>query len=244
MAPTKGIVGPFAPTTPAGPSGGDRPTGVGPTGYNAAGPTAAPLSPQAAILKSDPAYAQAETDATESAGDAAANRTAAIRQAILQYGGVPQGFQDQYGDADAATEQAAAANPYSQLAQATRQQGQTQEADRQGEAANGSIFSGQTPTDIGNEDYNFGATLGGLGSQFGQSVQDAIGAYTGTLASNRTNLTNALFSAEKNEQTNPAYSGSFAPTKTPITTAPAKPAVAPKPVTPQDLVQLFRSKTR
>jgi hypothetical protein len=213
------------------------------------------------VLESDPAYAQAQTDATQSAGDAAATRTAAIQQAILQFGGVPEGFQDAYGDATPADIAAGQANPYSQLAQAQRQEGQTEESDRQGEAANGSIFSGQTPTDMGNENYNYGATLSGLGQQFGQAAQNAIGAYTGQLSTNQTNLTNALFDAEKNEQTNPAYTSLFDPSTAPAPAAsgpaaPARPAI-PQTVsgsfspsksekntllTPQALANVFRAK--
>ncbi len=202
---------------PGSMSPGDQPTGANPTGYNAPGAAQGAgagggVNPYDAILKADPAYAQAENDAQQSAADAASNRTAAIRQAVLQFGGLAPGTKDTYGDVNASTLAAAAANPYSDLAQNRRAFGQTQEKQLQGAAANGSIFSGQEPTDLGNQDYQHGLDLQTLGQNFGQSVSSAIGAFTGTLATNKTNLTNALFAAEKNQQTNPAYTGAFNPT--------------------------------
>ncbi len=219
----------FLQPTP-GPTPGDTPTGVNPTGYNAPGAAQGAgagggMNPYDAILKADPAYAQAENDAQQSAADAASNRTAAIRQAVLQFGGLAPGTKDTYGDVNAATLAAASANPYSEMAQNQRAFGQTQEKQLQGAAANGSIFSGQEPTDLGNQDYQHGLDLQTLGQNFSQSVGTAVGNFTNTLATNKTNLTNALFAAEKNQQTNPAYTGAFNPT-TPAKT-PSRFSIAP-----------------
>lgn len=177
-------------------------------------------NPFSAILQSDPGYESASNNATLNAQDAASSRTAAIRAAVLAYGGFSPGFQDSYGDVDAATLQAAQANPFSQLAQNQRSYAQGLEKDRQGEAATGSIFSGQLPTDMGNENYNQGLNLSNLANAFGSAVNGAIGTYTGALDTNRTNMANATETAEQNVAANPSY---FAPT-----TAPA-PVAAPSP---------------
>lgn len=176
-----------------------------------------------AILQADPAYAAAALNANDSATNAGIDRQAAIRQAAIQFGGLPKDFNDQYGDVDQATLQLANDNPYSQLAQDSRAFGQQQVANRQAEAANGSIFSSQLNTDLGNENYAHGLNLANLAGAFGGAVNKAIGNFTGTIDTNKANLANALGTAETNQSQNPAYFG------------PSNDQIAPTPINGQNV---------
>lgn len=209
------------------PSAGDIGSGAidGADQTVAPAPSAPSTDPYADDITSDPGYAAAQNDATLSAQDAASARTAAIRAAVLQYGGFAPGMTDTYGDVDAATLQAAQANQFSQLAQNQRSYTQGLEKDRQGEAANGSIFSGQVPTDMGNENYNQGLNLSNLANAFGSTINSAIGNYTGVLSTNRTNLANALLTAEQTAAANAAAKQAAA-----AAAAKAATASAPNPI--------------
>lgn len=204
-------------------------TGFQPGGGGSGAPPLTAAQQRLAELQADPGYASAQVDATRAAQDAQSARQASIRGALIDYGGdLPTGFQDKYGDVDAATLATAKANPFSQAAQNLRQFGQTQEQNRQAEAANGSIFSGQAPTDIGNENYGQGLNLYNLANSFASTANDAIGKYAGVLDTNRGNMTDALFKAEQNQQTNPAYASTASGNQS----APQPtPHVGPTPVT-------------
>ena len=217
------------PPTPVGPmTAGDTPAGVGPTGYGAA-PVETLAQKEQAILQSDPAYAQAQTDATQAQGDAASTRQAAIDQAVLQFGGVTPGFKDAYGDVSQAQIAAAQANPYSDMAQNARAFALTKAQQEQSGGAYGG-FSGDTPTELSNQDYQHGLDLNTLDQNFGSTVGNAVGAFTGQLGTNRTNMTNATFAAEKDQSTNPAWTGLFTPSGPQHDTSPI-PGPKSKPVT-------------
>src|SRR4051794_33672716 len=69
------------------------------------------------LITSDPSYLAAQTNAQSAAATASAQRRAALRQAIIRYGGgLPSSFTDQYGDIDQATLDQASGNKQSTIA--------------------------------------------------------------------------------------------------------------------------------
>lgn len=152
----------------------------------------APGSPFVSVLSGMPGVVAANTNADRSALDAASARAASIQSAALQYGGLPAGFQDKYGDVSESILAQAQANPYSETAQAQRQYDQGMLAMKQRLAASGSLESSQLGTDTGNTNYQRGLDLYNLAGKFGSTVNDAISKYAGVLGSNQADLTNAL----------------------------------------------------
>jgi hypothetical protein len=65
-------------------------------------------------------YLAWQASSGQNVGNAAAARTAALKQLAIQFGGLPQGFADQYGDIDAQTLQLAGQNQSSDQAQLAR----------------------------------------------------------------------------------------------------------------------------
>ncbi len=199
-----------------------------------AAPTAPAAPDYGAVLPTLPGVVAANNNATLDEQDAATARTAAIRQAALQYGGLPPGFADKYGDVDSATLDASANNPYSSVAQNDRTYHQADYAMKQALAARGALSSGQLPTNLANQSYQHGLDLYNLANNFGSTVNTAIGNYTGVLGANRTNIANALLQAQHDASVNPAYAPPAAVPKTPKTpakpkkTAPVKPKKPPK----------------
>lgn len=80
-----------------------------------------------ALITGDPLFRQFRADLGAEGVSDAASRQRAIRSLLTQFGGVPEGSWDVYGDADEATRLAAQNNPHSVLAQ-IGQQGQDAEA--------------------------------------------------------------------------------------------------------------------
>lgn len=69
---------------------------------------------------SSPWYQQAQAATQAAAAADAANRKAAIQQMLIQFGLVPEGFSDPYGDVDQTTRDLAAANTQSGISAAAR----------------------------------------------------------------------------------------------------------------------------
>src|SRR5215471_14787061 len=84
------------------------------------GPASIPGTDEQGYINASPGVIAARTAAKENQQDAWNIRRAAIRQGIINYGGDLSGWTDKYGDIDAATRKAAAANQYSTLAQLAR----------------------------------------------------------------------------------------------------------------------------
>lgn len=82
----------------------------------------------AGLIKSDPAYLAAQTNAQQAQTAAAAQRRAALRTALIRYGGgLPSNFTDQYGDVDQATLDQAGQNQQSTLANLAQNYGQSEQ---------------------------------------------------------------------------------------------------------------------
>jgi len=151
----------------------------------------------ASIIRNDPGYLAAQSAANEAAKGAVGTRQAALRQALIAYGGVmPGGFKDTYGDIDQATLDLAAHNQQSTLAGLARGLTQKTLDLRRSLAARGMLQSGdlgyglnQLNTDYAQSQYNAAQDLS-------NTWNTAIGAYTGVLNTNRANLATALGQAE------------------------------------------------
>jgi len=213
----------FTPTSnPGGPStGGTTPaaSAAAPTGPSAsAPPTVAPTTGPDSItvggspgytpdytqaIQNDPGYAGAQSAAQLAASNATAQRQAALRSAVIQYGGLPANFKDPYGDIDQATLDAAAANQYSTLAGVKRNYQQSVDQFRKALAARGALQSGdlgygqdQLDTGYGQNEYDAANVFGGQG-------QSALNAYTGVLSANAQNLAQAIQGAAANAYNDP-----------------------------------------
>ncbi len=157
------------------------------------------------ILSGMPGVVAANNNAALSASDAGSARQAATRAASFNFGGVPTGFQDKYGDLTSADLTAAQNNPYSAVAQNERAFGQNDYAMKQALAARHTLDSGQLVTNLGNQNYQRGLDLYNLANQFGSTVNSAIGSYTGVLGQNRSDIANAILQAQHDASVNPGY---------------------------------------
>lgn len=72
-----------------------------------------------ALIQADPGYTGVNAQANAEEASAQSARANAVRRALIQFGIVPQGWQSGYGDADQATLDAAAQNPFSTMHQLT-----------------------------------------------------------------------------------------------------------------------------
>lgn len=171
-----------------------------------------------ALLLSDPAYLAWATAHPGHVADAAFQRQAATRALAAQYGGVPQGFTDTYGDLTPADLAQAAANPFSDTAQLKQQYQNNVENLRRGLAARGQLHSGDLGFGQGQLDTQLGKSQYDLGNQFLQNLRDAIGNYTGAMANEDTARSGAIGQAYQDVTSNPAYQPTPAATATLVPT--------------------------
>src|SRR5688500_14543065 len=73
------------------------------------------------LIKSDPGYISGMASGQMDVAQAAAARRAALQKLTIQYGGIPRGLQDQFGDIDAGTMELAQKNQYSDAQRLQRQ---------------------------------------------------------------------------------------------------------------------------
>lgn len=156
------------------------------------------------IIQSQPGYQQAQTAAQKAQADAAAQRKAALDQAVIQYGGLPQGYQDAYGDVDQATLDAAKNNQFSTQATLSKNYDQSVEQFKRALAARGALQSGDLNYGQDQLDTGYGQSLYDAGNAFGSTATGAINAYTGVLDQNQQNLVSALQSAQGTALADPA----------------------------------------
>lgn len=197
---------------PSGPTGGGTPAPPppGPPGsVNVKG-----FNPDYnALLLQDPAYlawANAHPGVVAGAG---AQRAAALRALAMQYGGIPTGFQDTYGDLTPEDIAAAQSNPYSDMHMLQQQYDQNVEQMKKGLAARGALHSGDLGYGQGQLDTQLGQSQYNLGNQFGSNFQNAIQNYLDALTNDRTAQGAAIGQAYQDVIGNPLYA------PTPDTTA-------------------------
>lgn len=164
------------------------------------------------LITHDSAYLAAQASADQAKANAAAQRKQALQQAIVQYGGLPSGFTDQYGDVDQSTLDSAGANQYSVLAGLAKSYTDNQQQFERGLAARGALQSSDLDYGLGQIDNSYGQQRYDAANAVGSQVNSALGAYTGVLSGNAQNLSSALQGAEANVYSNPGYTPQAAQT--------------------------------
>lgn len=137
------------------------------------------------LALTDPIYTTWKTGADAAIGRAGSKRQAALRALVLQYGGLPAGVSDQFGDLDPATMSQAGANPESTQHRLQAGYDAAQQQLQTGLAARGALHSGDLVQGLGqlNEGYQ-------------GNVADALtgfqGAFTGDLTGYGDDVTSAM----------------------------------------------------
>jgi hypothetical protein len=205
-----------APSIYNGPSASDAPGPVGTA--SAPTPTPPPAAPAGSVqvspgftpdwsnlIQNDSGYLAAKAAADKAKNDAAAQRKQALQQAIIQYGGLPSGFADQYGDIDQATLDSAQQNQFSTLAQLAKGYAQNEEALRRGLAARGALQSGDLNYGEDQLQNAYGQQRYDAANAIGSQANQVYGAYTGVLNGNAQSLASALQGAESAIYSNPGF---------------------------------------
>ena len=163
-----------------------------------------------ALIKSDPAYGAAQSAAQLAQSNASAARRAALRSAVIRYGGMPAGFTDQYGDLDQGTLDTAQNNSQSVLANLAHDYSQSEEQFKRGLAARGALQSGDLNYGEDQLQRGYAQQQYDAANQVGDQAQQDLSQYSGVLASNAQNMASAVQGAESNVLSNPAYTPSSA----------------------------------
>lgn len=187
-------------------TGTGLPSGGG--GSNAGGPEGSiniPGPDYTSLIEADPNYLAWLNSSQRNLGDAATQRKAAIRALVQQYGGLPEGITDTYGDLTAADIQAGKDNPYSQMAQLQRSYDQNTLAMKRSLAARGALHSGDLGYEQNQLDTQKGQAASDLGNQFSNSLAAAIGSYLGVVGQENDNRDTAVGQAYQDVIQNPLY---------------------------------------
>lgn len=150
------------------------------------------------LIQNDPTYAGAQSAAQAAQASAAAQRRAAAQQAVIQYGGLPPGFTDTYGDIDQATLDQAKANQQSTLAQLQNSYGTSKQQFMRALAARGALQSGDLSYGQDQLDKGYAQQQYDSAGAVGNSLTGALNSYTGVLNTNAQNLSGAIGAAEQN----------------------------------------------
>lgn len=147
------------------------------------GSTAPPAAPPAApdynaLLKGMPEYQTWLASRNARLGNLATNRAAAIRQLALQFGGIPAGFKDAYGDIRAQDRDAASHNQYSVSAQIAANDATGRNDMHRSLAARGMLQSGDLGYGEQQADKARGSAEYGAAQQFMSALNDAVSGYT------------------------------------------------------------------
>ena len=128
------------------------------------------------IMQQMASWLQGSSQANAMRDQAAAARRAAIQQLAVKYGGLPEGFQDKYGDYDAATQALAGQNQFADTKLLAKRYTDSQEQLKRQLAARRALSSGETgygmdrlDTQKGIDEYNLGNEfLSGVNNQYAQ----------------------------------------------------------------------------
>jgi hypothetical protein len=193
---------------PYNPGGSNVPVAEPTPTASAPAPTPPPQNPTISVggytpdygglISNDPAYLAAKSATEQAQANAAAQRKQQLRQALIQYGGLPSGFTDQYGDLDQATLDAASQNQNSTLAQLAKNYSQSGEQFRRSLAARGALQSGDLNYGQDQLDQGYAQQRYDAANQFGNSANSVLGQYMGVLSGNAQSLAGAIGQAEGN----------------------------------------------
>lgn len=201
------------PSTPYNPSGSTgtasapTPTATAPAAPAGQIQTFGGYTPDyAGLIKADPGYIAGQSAAQAAQATAAAQRKAALQQAIVRYGGgLPSNFTDQYGDIDQATLDAAKNNQQSTLANLSTNYAQSEQQFLRQLAARGALQSGDLNYGEDQLQRGYAQQQYDAANAVGDQATGALNSYTGVLNQNSRDMAGAVNSAEANVYANPAY---------------------------------------
>lgn len=156
------------------------------------------------LIKSDPGYISGMASGQQSVAQAAAARRAALQKLAIQFGGLPQGLQDTYGDIDAGTLELAQKNEYSDTKRLQRSYAEGIEAFKRALAARGALQSGETGYGLSQADLSRGEREYDLSNQFANAAQGVVNDYVGVESSVRAREAGILAQAQQSVYSNPA----------------------------------------
>lgn len=156
------------------------------------------------LIRSDPGYQSGMAAGQQGVAQAAASRRAALQKLAIQFGGLPRGLQDQYGDIDAGTLELAQKNQYSDTQRLQRSYAEGIEAFKRALAARGALQSGETGYGLSQADLARGEREYDLSNQFANAAQGVINDYVGVESRVRQNEAGLLSQAQANVYSNPA----------------------------------------
>lgn len=156
------------------------------------------------LIGSDPSYVAGMAAGQTDVAQAAAARRAALQKLTIQYGGMPQGIVDRYGDIDAGTLELAQKNQYSDTQRLQRSYTEGIEAFKRALAARGALQSGETGYGLQQADLARGEREYDLGLQFSNAAQGAVNDYAGVESRVRQGEAGLLSQAQANVYANPA----------------------------------------
>lgn len=138
------------------------------------------------LIKSNPAFLAFLNNRQQVGASSAAKRQAAMRSLAIQYGGLPAGLSDQYGDLDPATLALAKNNQFSTLSGLQRDYTKNILDTKRALAARGALHSGELGYGLGQADLargqaEYNAAQQAMGTA-GQSVNDYLAAVQGANA--------------------------------------------------------------
>lgn len=208
---------------PAAPTPFYRPEGEGGFGGAAAGAPKTPYVPPTptmtpaasmpiggftpdygSLIKSDPGYQTYLANGRLDVGQAASQRRASLQKLAIQYGGLPAGIQDTYGDLDAGTMELAGKNVYSDRQRLDRSYSAGIEAFKRSLAARGALQSGDLGHGLSQADLARGQGEYDLGNQFANAAQGTVNDYLGVESRVRQGESGALTAAQGSVYSNPA----------------------------------------
>lgn len=156
------------------------------------------------LIKSDPAYLSWANNSERTLNDSGAQRKAALQALAVQYGGLPAGFSDKFGDIDQTTLDLARGNQFSDVARLGRSYDQGIEAMKKALAARNALSSGDLVYGQQQADYQRGASEYDLGRQYGDQATNVLNRYVDVFNQARSGESNALNAAAQNVYSNPA----------------------------------------
>lgn len=193
--------------TDYGTFGAPHPTAVGgvPSAPTPGGAAADPYAQYTSMIQANPAYMAWQASSIRNLSDAATSRKAAIRALAEQFGGLPAGFADKYGDLSASDLSLAQQNPYSVEANLSRTYHGNVSAMRKALAARGALHSGDLGFNQNQLDTQYGQDQYNAGQQFAQELSAAMDAYTQAQDADRQAQAQAIQQAYQDILSNPAY---------------------------------------
>jgi len=197
----------FNPAGGTGTASAPAPTAAAPAAPAGQIQTFAGYTPDyAGLIKSDPGYLAGQFATQAAQATAAAQRKAALQQAIVRYGGgLPANFKDQYGDIDQATLDAAKGNQQSTLANLSTNYAQSEQQFLRQLAARGALQSGDLNYGEDQLQRGYAQQQYDAANAVGDQATGALNSYTGVLNQNARDMAGAVNSAESNVYANPAY---------------------------------------